>query len=213
MVTDLSKSGGMRRQPRQARSQERVDQILDVAEKLFISEGYNATSTKAIAAHAQIPIGSLYQFFPDKAAILYKLAERYNQQLHNLLMELDTPDRRKLPLSTYMETVIDTVDRFFTDYPGYHAIFMSLQGSMPELESIDAAADSQLIQDLVILLSHYSPGLESSVYEAIAFVLVKVIGNLLWTSLSQDQLFRERILKETKRLILSYLESYFSRVP
>ena len=213
MITDSSKPSGMRRQPRQARSQERVDQILDVAEKLFISEGYNATSTKAIAAHAQIPIGSLYQFFPDKAAILYKLAERYNQQLHNLLMELDTPDRRRLPLSAYMEQVIDMVDRFFTDYPGYHAIFMSVQGSLPELESIDAAADSQLIQDLVMLLSQYSPELKSADYEAIAFVLVKVIGNLLWTSLSQEKLFRERILIETKRLILNYLENYFSRVP
>ena len=69
---------GMRRQPRQVRSQERVNQILDVAEQLFITEGYNATSTNAIAANAKVPIGSLYQFFPDKAAILYKLAARYN---------------------------------------------------------------------------------------------------------------------------------------
>lgn len=214
MTTNSSKSSGMRRQPCQARSQERVSQILDVAEKLFISEGYRATSTKAIAAHSQISIGSLYQFFPDKSAILYKLADRYNQQLHNSLMELDTPDGRNLSLSEYMEQVIDTVDRFFTDYPGYYAIFMSLQDSrseveVPELEVIDAAADAQLIKDLVILLSQYSPQLEPEAYEAIAFVLVKVIGNLLWISLSQEKPFRERLLKETKRLILSYLASYF----
>lgn len=210
MTNEISNTRGMRRQPRQARSQERVKQVLDVAEKLFISEGYNATSTNAIAVHAKVPIGSLYQFFPDKAAILYGLAARYNQQLHNLLIELHPTDGDKLPIAEYMEEVIDTVDRFFTDYPGYHAIFMPLQGSMPELEAIDAAADAQLIQDLVRLLAQYYPEMELKSYEAIAFVLVKAIGTLLWTSLSQEKPFRKQLLRETKRLIISYLLSYSS---
>jgi len=167
----------------------------------------NATSTNAIAANAKVPIGSLYQFFPDKAAILYKLAARYNQQLHHLLVELNTPEN-KIPLSSYMEQVIDTVDQFFTDYPGYHAIFMPLQGSMPELKAIDAAADAQLIQDLATFISEYYPDLEPLVYEAIAFVLVKMIGTLLWTSLRQEKTFRQQLVRETKRLTLSYLQSY-----
>ncbi|WP_392478198.1 TetR/AcrR family transcriptional regulator [Nostoc sp. C110] len=208
MTTDSSKPRGMRRQPRQARSQERVNQILDVAEQLFIMEGYNATSTNAIAANAKVPIGSLYQFFPDKAAILYGLAARYNQQLHHLLVELNTPESKSLTLSRYMEQVIDTVDQFFTDYPGYHAIFMPLQSSMPELEAIDAAADAQLIEDLVMFISEHYPDLEPIVYEAIAFVLVKTIGILLWTSLSHEKKFRQQLVTETKRLTLSYLQSY-----
>ncbi|MEH2371520.1 TetR/AcrR family transcriptional regulator [Nostoc sp.] len=211
MTTDSLKPRGMRRQPRQARSQERVNQILDVAEQLFITEGYNATSTNAIAANAKVPIGSLYQFFPDKAAILYKLADRYNQQLHHLLVELNTPESKSLPLSSYMEQVIDTVNQFFTDYPGYHAIFMPLQGSMPELEAIDAAADAQLIQDLAMFISEHYPDLEPLIYEAIAFVLVKMIGTLLWTSLSQEKTFRQQLVRETKRLTLSYLQSYLSK--
>jgi AcrR family transcriptional regulator len=67
----------MRRQPRQARSQERVKQILDVAEQMFIAEGYDAATTNAIAVRAGVPIGSLYQFFPDKGAIVQALAVRY----------------------------------------------------------------------------------------------------------------------------------------
>lgn len=68
MSTSLSGPTGMRRQPRQARSQERVNRILDVVEALFISEGYTATTTSAISKRAKVAIGSLYQFFPDKAA-------------------------------------------------------------------------------------------------------------------------------------------------
>jgi AcrR family transcriptional regulator len=201
----------MRRQPRQARSQERVDRILDIAEQLFISVGYNATTTNAIAVGAKVSIGSLYQFFPDKAAIVYGLATRYNQQLRQLLIKLYPLESESFSLAEYMEQVIDTVDRFFVDYPGYHAIFMSLQSSMPELGEIDAAADAQLIEELAMIISARCSGLEPKVYRSISFVLVKTIGTLLWTSLSQDELFRHQLVKETKRLTLSYLESYFPK--
>jgi AcrR family transcriptional regulator len=52
---------------------------------MFVAEGYSATTTNAIAARAQVPIGSLYQFFPDKAAILKALAIQHGEQLHQHL--------------------------------------------------------------------------------------------------------------------------------
>lgn len=209
MAVNSSKSSGMRRQPRQARSQERVNQILDVAEQMFISEGYNATTTNAIATGAKVPIGSLYQFFPDKAAILQALAMRYMELLHQRFAELHTAEIANLPLSTYVERVIDATDQFFSDYPGYHAIFMQAQEMRPELEAIETAADAKLIQELATSLSLRNPNVEQANYEAIAFVLVKAIGTLLWLALSQEQPFRLTLVAETKRLTLSYLQSYF----
>lgn len=70
-------------------------------------------------------------------------------------------------VAEYVEQLIDTVEQFFADYPGYYAIFMPLQGSMPELEVIDAAADAQLMQDLAMFLSVRYPNLELEVYKAI----------------------------------------------
>jgi AcrR family transcriptional regulator len=209
MAIDSAKPSGMRRQPRQARSQERVNQILDVAEQIFITEGYNATTTNAIAARAKVPIGSLYQFFPDKAAILQAIALRYAEMLHQRFMELDPDEMIKLPLSSYVDRLIDATDRFFTDYPGYHAIFMEVQGTMPELDEIEAVADAQLIEDFATSLSQRYGDLDSTDYEAIAFVLVKAIGTLLWLALSQEPLFRQRLVAETKRFTLSYLQTYF----
>jgi AcrR family transcriptional regulator len=214
MAANSSKSSekpsGMRRQPRQARSQERVDRILDVAEQMFVTEGYNATTTNAIAARAQVPIGSLYQFFPDKGAIVQALAIRYTEELHQMFVELNTSESVSLPLSTYVEQIIDATDRFFTDRPGYYAIFMQAQWTMPELEALENAADAKLIQDFATSLSQRRSDLQPVDCEAIAFVLVKAIGTLLWLSLSQEQVFRERIVTETKRLTLTYLQSYFS---
>jgi len=209
MAESPSTAGGMRRKPRQARSQERVNRILDVAEELFARQGYTATTTNAIASHAQVPIGSLYQFFPDKTAILQALALRYTEMLHQQLATLGETEPATLSLSDYVEQLIDTTDRFFTENPSYHAIFMEAQGTTRELEKIDEAADVQLIQDLARSLAERDTRLEPTEYEAIAFVLVKAIGTLLWLSLSQEQPFRQRLVQETKRFALHYLQSYF----
>jgi len=210
MSTSSPNPTGMRRQPRQARSQERVNRILDVAEELFIAEGYNATTTNAIAKRANVAIGSLYQFFPDKTAILQGLALRYGELLYQRLSEPDAETLAALPLAVYVEQIIDATDQFFTDYPGYYAIFMPLLGTMPELQKIEAAVDAQLIQDMATELSLRNAGLEAADCEAIAFVLVKAIGTLLWLALGQEKAFRQRLVVETKRLTLHYLQSYFS---
>ncbi|PSB24285.1 TetR/AcrR family transcriptional regulator [Stenomitos frigidus] len=206
-------TGGMRRKPRQARSQERVNRILDVAEDLFASQGYTATTTNAIATQAQVPIGSLYQFFPDKAAILQALALRYGEMLHQQLAAIDEAELVALSLSDYVDQLIDTTDRFFTENPSYYAIFMEVQGTIRELAEIDEATDAKLIQDLANSLAKRNASSEPMDYEAIAYVLVKAIGTLLWLSLSQEKLFRQRLVKETKRFALNYLQNYFPSDP
>ena len=200
---------GMRRQPRQARSRKRVKQILETAEQMFISEGYSAVTTNAIAAQAEVPIGSLYQFFPDKEAIVQALAVQYAELLRQRLVDIHSAEASQIDLADYVDHVIEAVEQFFTDYPGYHAIFMQAQDIMPELEAIESTADHQLIQDWSDILSQRYPGLEVADYEAITFTLVKAIGTLFWLSLSQESTFRQRLVMETKRLMLSYLQSYF----
>ena len=210
MDTSSANPTGMRRQPRQVRSQERVNRILDVAAELFMTEGYGATTTNAIAKGAKVSIGSLYQFFPDKAAILQALALRYGELLRQRLSALDPVDMAQLPLPTYVDRIIDITDQFFSEHPGYYAIFMEVQGTMPELDAIEAAADAELMEDMILSLSHRNAALDRADYEAIAFVLVKAIGTLLWLALGQEKSFRQRLVAETKRLALHYLQIYFS---
>ncbi|MDX1977103.1 MAG: TetR/AcrR family transcriptional regulator [Pseudanabaenaceae cyanobacterium bins.68] len=198
----------MRRQPRQARSQERVNQILDVAERLFVRDGYSSTTTNAIAQEAKVSIGSLYQFFPDKSAIIYALAERYNAQLRLVLLELLNTDK-EISLEGYVEQIIDQVYQFFIDNPGLYAIFMNFQGSLTRLEEIEETADNLLIEDFSIFLQRLYPNLEVEAYNSISFVLVKAIGNLLWISLGQPSDRQVQLLREIKRLALGYLQDSF----
>jgi AcrR family transcriptional regulator len=213
MTEGASKASRLRREPRQARSQERVDRILAVAQSLFVAQGYSGTTTNAIAAAAQVSIGSLYQFFPDKAAILQALSLQHAVQLRqHLTAILDTAEVAALPLAAYLDRLIDATEQFFIENPGYQAIYMEVQGTMPELDEIDRALDMELIQDLSAAFSQRHAALTPEDCDAIGFVLVKSVGNILWLSLAQEEKFRQRLVVETKRLALSYLQSYFADV-
>ena len=210
MPANPSDARRMRRKPLQARSQERVNRILDVAEDLFATQSYAVTTTKAIAKQAEVSIGSLYQFFPDKGAILQALAVRQNELLYERLALFNHAELAQLPLSTYVEQLIDISAQFFWDNPGYYATFMEVQGSIPELQQIEDAADAKLIQDLAASLAQRET-IEDAVidYEVVAFVLVKAIGTLLWLSVSQERIFQQRLIAEIKCFALNYLQSYF----
>ena len=64
-----------RKLPQQSRSQETVDAILAATSRLLVTSGYDTMSTNRIAIAAGVSIGSLYQYFPSKEAIVAALVE------------------------------------------------------------------------------------------------------------------------------------------
>lgn len=66
-----------RRRPRQVRAELTRERILNAAAHIFAEHGYAAGTTNRIAEHARISIGSLYQYFPNKDAILASLLVRH----------------------------------------------------------------------------------------------------------------------------------------
>jgi AcrR family transcriptional regulator len=65
-----------RKSPRQQRSRQTVDAILEAATRIFGERGYAGGTTNHIAEQAGVSVGSLYEYFPNKDAILVALAER-----------------------------------------------------------------------------------------------------------------------------------------
>jgi AcrR family transcriptional regulator len=74
-----------RRRPRQARAQATVDAIIKATARVLIEEGYDRASTNRIAQAAGVSIGSLYQYFPSKEALVASLVENQQQKMTAVL--------------------------------------------------------------------------------------------------------------------------------
>jgi len=74
-----------RKQPQQARSAELVATILEAAVQVLSKEGAQRFTTARVAEKAGVSIGSLYQYFPNKAAILFRLQSDEWRQTSELL--------------------------------------------------------------------------------------------------------------------------------
>lgn len=108
--------------PVQARSRERLRLVLDAADELLASEGADAFTTNRIAAAADIPIGSVYRYFPDKQAIVDALALRYWSDFEDLVAAAAETDERE-PLVDPGAVVIDALAAGFRARPGFLALW------------------------------------------------------------------------------------------
>lgn len=85
-----------RKRPRQARAKETVSAIVQAAAEVIADLGYARATTNKIAARAGVSIGSLYQYFPNKEAILVSLLEQHMLEIKSVIDEamvkLENPD-------------------------------------------------------------------------------------------------------------------------
>jgi AcrR family transcriptional regulator len=89
-----------RKDPKQARSNQLVEAVLDAAVQVLMKEGAQRFTTARVAERAGVSVGSLYQYFPNKAAILFRLQsdewQRTSALLRSILEDSATPPQVRL---------------------------------------------------------------------------------------------------------------------
>lgn len=199
----MTPENNMRRSPQQARGQRRVSIILDAASEVFSEIGYEAATTNAIAIRANTSIGSLYQFFPNKFAILDALAHRYRAQLDETLkLDFSAVTSVQEPLTA----LIDAVSQYYIDYPAFRPIFYASQSSKA-LARVAEETCTVLVERVSMLFSITVSGLPKDDCDFYAKIIVFMMRSLIPLSLSETEAERERIIPELKRMIFAYLAS------
>jgi len=136
-----------RKKPAQERSRVRFDRILSEANELVINFGVDAVTMRVIAQKAEISVASLYQYFPDKAAIIASLADRYNQSGQECVQGRFTEVQSAPDLKPALADVLDEYFAFFRDVPGSYAVWQATQSDarLHQIDEKDCALHAQTI--------------------------------------------------------------------
>ncbi|HEV7918982.1 MAG TPA: TetR/AcrR family transcriptional regulator [Solirubrobacterales bacterium] len=107
-----------RRTPLQSRSRARVESILDVAADVIAENGLEALTTSAVAERSGISVGTLYQYFADRDAIIATLVDRHVETMNTRLVE-DFSKLEKLTVSGLVEAAINSHANFYRETPAF----------------------------------------------------------------------------------------------
>ncbi|PRC47378.1 TetR/AcrR family transcriptional regulator, partial [Mycobacterium sp. ITM-2017-0098] len=131
-----------RRTPRQQRSRETVNTLVEAAAQVFSREGIAAT-TNRIAERAGLSIGTLYQYFPDKFSLLHAVAQRHVRDADRRLTAVFARLRSEAPpFEETMRAVLDAVIELHRDGPRLHALLHRMvPGSTAQLDELRGFED------------------------------------------------------------------------
>ncbi len=141
-MPDPKNTPGRRRRPVQDRSRHTVESILEAATRLF---DRGAATTNGIARLAGVSIGSLYEYFPNKDAILGQLFETHvDEATQALARALDELDPEETVLEDGVRALVATVLSEHVERPGLQRLFLERIAGLPAVRTRIAEAERRL---------------------------------------------------------------------
>lgn len=140
-----------RRVPTQQRARERVERILAVASDLIAARGSDQLKMGEVADGADISIGSLYQYFPDKSAIIRTLAARYNAASRVCIEEALQDVRDLEGLRHAFASLVDQYYDICLSEPVMRDIWSATQADkeLQKIELTESKACGKLLADIL----------------------------------------------------------------
>ncbi len=202
----VKRAATLRRQPRQERGQRRIEGLLDAADRVFASVGFEAATTNAIAREAGASVGSLYQFFPDKEAILRALTARYRAALHELHDRVFTEETARLPLPQLYDKVVETLAAFHREHPGFRPLLFGSTTS-PALSAAAASLHQECVARVEMMMARGLPEASAARRRLLAEMNVTALKALLPLAESGDERYRAEVLGEIKRMLHAHMQA------
>jgi AcrR family transcriptional regulator len=203
------RQGAARKTPVQQRSRAMVQRIVDAGQAVLIEYGYDGASTNRIAEAAKVSPGSLYQYFPNKDAIVGAVIDRYNNEVATRV-------------HAYVLEHLDHEPEI--GVPGAISVLLDALGSHPELlraviEQTPRLSGNDVVftferqigdiaRAALMLRKDSLPG--DLDFGATSWMLVRTVEHLtIRYVLDRPPISRERFLADITRLILNF----FREVP
>ncbi|PRX12884.1 TetR family transcriptional regulator [Actinoplanes italicus] len=192
----------------QGRSVARVQRMLDACAELVDEVGYEGLTTTLLAERAEVAIGSVYQFFPDKRAIVQALALR---NMDAYLQSLS--DRFASEIFTHwwdaVDAAIDAYIHMHRSVPGFRTLHF---GDVVDLHLLDSDRDNNAViaeRLAELLIEQFNLSDRGRLRFALQ-ISVEAADALIKLAFRRDSGGDEAVLTEAKALIREYLHRHVS---
>ena len=192
-----------RKQPKQGRSRRTVSKILDAAARVFAETGYAGATTNRIAEEAGVSVGSLYQFFPHKAALLHALQLEWLARVEGEMGAALAPEPAR-PLESVIDGVIAAFETLDRERPGMLRVLGGQQAGevpTPDVENVHRAVAGQVERFLAVR----APVLPPARRPAVAALCVHLCDGLFDLCTPSIGGFDPAVAREVRAALLAYL--------
>jgi AcrR family transcriptional regulator len=195
-----------RKAPRQSRSQATVTAILDATARILVGRGLAAASTNAVAELAGVSVGSLYQYFPNKEALVSALHARHGEQMMAVI--------QRALIRAMDATLVDALSGLVEAAVEAHCVDADLHRVLEEqIGSMDVDALHQEYVDvmedrIVALLARHRDEITAPDLKLAAYMLMHAAHGLVHAAVRQRP--RGISLKHATREIVSMMTTYLT---
>jgi AcrR family transcriptional regulator len=194
----------VRHRPVQRRGRMRFEAILSSARELLSERGVEGFTVDDVATRAGIPVGSIYQFFPNKFAIVAELDARDTEGLVDELLAV----AGRFPTEDWQvetDRIIDLMAAHWVDDPSRRAVWLAMR-STAATRPLAVTHTQALVTTLLPIIRELSGDLSDAERVTITEVVVEMSQSLLHFSVSGGQP-NPATVTELKRMLRAYLRA------
>jgi len=199
----------------QKRSRATVAALVEATARILVSEGFDKASTNRIAEVAGVSVGSLYQYFPSKEALVLAVIERHNREILQLVRAV-LDEIAPLPVEEAVRRVVAMAIEAHRIDPKLHYILAEQIPRTGRLQNVEAA-NREAHALFRAYLESRKDELQLANVDLVAFICATSIEALAHNAVLHHEAMSsndatEALIDETTRLIVGYLKGAETRV-
>ena len=196
-----------RKEASQERSRATVDALVDATARILVREGFDKASTNRIAEVAGVSVGSLYQYFPSKEALVAAVIERHQQEILQLVRG-ELAKVANQPIERGIRTLVAMAVKAHRLDPKLHRVLAEQIPRVGKLEKVETFNRGNYALFKAYLESHRAE-IRTADLELAAFVCVTSIEALTHTAVLHHDIVSDEatvaLVDEATRLVVGYL--------
>lgn len=194
-----------RNTPIQKRALERRAKILEVTAELLEEVGQDDLTTILVAKRAEMSVGTLYHYFPNKYAILYALAEQWLGEIDTVLRELEAERLETMSLKKFVDKAVERMLLAYTNQRGLLPLVQAMFG-VPELKDLDTAHDELIITSMARMFARLEVAERPAELARLGRGFLEINHALLLVAVNQNKADSIKTLNDLKYVSLCLLE-------